>query len=164
MNDHNPYLPPTTAVADDRVERPPPKPWAVSITQILAVAAALMLAVGITRYFYGIWEWSKVGVTMIWMPTNTGFRIAFLVVLFVMLYQLPRRSQLGRWCGVALFLFLLGALIWLVVTSYLSLEDRSQVPSLFLSFLICFVPAVWLLYAFAFSRKARAYFRSSARN
>lgn len=164
MTEHNPYLPPTATVADDRGAQHPPKPWAVTITQVLAVAVAAMLAVGITRYFYGIWEWSKVGVTMIWMPTNTGFRIGFLVVLFVMLYQLPRRSQLGRWCGVALYTFFLGALIWLVITTYLSHKDMSQVPSLILSFLLCFVPAVGLLHAFAFSRKAKAYFRSAARN
>lgn len=164
MNDHNPYVPPAATVADDRGAQLPPKPWAVTITQVLAVAAAAMLVVGITRYFYGIWEWSTVGVTMIWMPTNTGFRIGFLVVLIVMLFQLPRRSQLGRWCGVALYSFFLGALIWLVITTYLALEDKSQLPSLILSFLLCFVPAVWLLYAFAFSRKARAYFGTPARN
>src|SRR5690606_27003944 len=130
----------------NRAALPPPKPWAVTITQILGVAAASMLAVGITRYFLGIWQWSKIGVTMTGMSINTGFRIAFLVALFVMLYQLPRRSQLGRWCGVALILCFLGSLLWLVVTNYLSLEDRSQVTSLILSFLICFVPMVWLLH------------------
>jgi hypothetical protein len=166
VTDHNPYLPPVAAVADDRRgTQLPPKPWAVTIVQVLGALCALLFAIAIARNFYGIWEWSRIGVRMSITPNNTGLRIALLVVLLLMLIQLPRRSQIGRWCGAALLLAFFSAMTHLAFTTYPSNgEAGAEAAEFILGYLLCSVPTVWLLYAFAFSRKARAYFGSPARN
>jgi hypothetical protein len=165
VTEHNPYLPPASTVADEYgAAPPPPKPWAVTIAQVLGSVCAAFMAVGIARYLYGVWEWSRIGVRMVWSPYFNASRIAMLVVLVVMLIQLPKRSQVGRWCGAAILLAALGGLIYLLVTSYPSGGGTLEIGGHILSFLVCFVPTAWLLYAFGFSRKARAYFGSTARN
>jgi hypothetical protein len=152
-------------VGDDlHIAPSPPKPWAVTIAQVLGAASGVAFAIGIARYFHGVWEWYRVGVRMIWMPVGTGIRITMLILIVVMLLQLPKRSQLGRWCGILLFCSALAGLINLVVTMDPAGRTPEQLGGFLIGFLVTFLPVAWLLYAFAFSRKARTYFSSSARD
>ncbi len=166
MSDHNPYLPPAATVADDRGSAGlPPKPWALTIVQLLAAACALLLAFNLARNFYDVWNWSRIGVRMSLAPGNTAIRITLLVALLITLIQLPRRSQVGRWCGAALLVALFSVFTWLAITSFPSnVWSASDAAGAIVGYLLCSVPTAWLLYAFAFSRKARAYFGSPARN
>ena len=83
-----------------------------------------------------------------------------------MLLQLPKRSQIGRWCGVILILVISYAslLSGRPPCSWMTPTLRWNVAGYITGFLITFLPIAYWLYAFAFSRKARAYFRSPARN
>ena len=80
-------------------------------------------------------------------------------VVIVMLLQLPSRSQIGRWAGVIMILaFLTLPFYLLVVMQPENLGDPAEVAGYLIGFLVTFLPLAYWLYAFAFSRKARAYF------
>ena len=163
---HNPYTPPSAGVADAVSEEPaPPKPIAVTIAQVIGVVAAAALAWVMTRYAIAFLEWQKFGSPPPLWFLELGIRVAIFAAVALMLYELPRRTELGRWCGVLMILAILTFPIYLLVT--MQPEDTATPWALFgfvLGFLVTSLPVVYWLYAFAFSRKARAYFRGPARN
>jgi hypothetical protein len=163
---HNPYTPPSAMVVDKEIDAPPPpKPKAVIVAQVLGVIGAAALGWVIIRYAIAILEWRKAGFTPTFLFGNLGLRVAIFAILIVMLYQLPSRSQIGRWAGVTVILAVLTFPIYLLVTMQPeNIDTPAGLAGYILGFLLTFLPICYWLYAFAFSRKARAYFGSSARN
>jgi hypothetical protein len=163
---HNPYTPPSASVADKESDAPPPpKPKAVIVAQLLGVVAVIALGWVITKYAIAILELRKAGLTPTFWFGQIGLRVVFFAVVTVMLFQLPRRSQIARWAGVILILGILTFPIYLMTTMQPEdIDTPAGLAGYIIGFLITFLPFVYLLYAFAFSRKARAYFRSPARN
>ena len=106
---HNPYTPPSAAVADKEGDAlPPRKPWAVTIAQVMGAVVAVALVIGMTRSALAIAEWQKIGFAPGAWYLHFGLRVALFTVVIVMFIQLPKRSQIGRWCGALLILVVLG--------------------------------------------------------
>lgn len=153
-------------VVDKEGDAPAPKkPKAVIVAQVMGVIAAFALGWVITRYAILILEWRNAGLTPTFWFGHIGVRVALFGVVIVMLFQLPSRSQIGRWAGVIMILGFLTFPIYMLATFQPeNLDSPASIAGYFIGFLIVFLPLAYWLYAFAFSRKARAYFGSPARN
>jgi hypothetical protein len=161
----NPYSPPEAIVADAQTpDTVPAKPWSVTVLQVVAALLLAFSAFGAYRYVAGVAQYKRLGVDVSQVIPNIAWRAALPLALFVLLFQLPKRTQIGRWLGV---LFIAS---WLALPGYLFIfpakpigDSISNILGALIGCLLITAPFAWWLYAFGFSRKARAYFRSSAR-
>jgi len=161
----NPYSPPAVKVDGAlQPDAPPRKPWAVTILQVVSAIFLVLVAVGIYRSVTALMEWRAAGVNVTQVLLGFAWRAAIPLLLFVMLYQLPKRTQTGRWLGILLIAGFIAIPIYLFFFPAKPIGTSiSNTLGAAIGCLMLIAPFTWWLYAFGFSRKARAYFRSSAR-
>jgi len=122
--------------------------------QFVAGLIVLGNTAGFALSIYGLTSYAGSGVADIWVRLAWG--LCIVLALLLMLWQLPKRSRIGRNIGLAMIAFL----------AYGAISSRHGVssPSIFFTagqwsatvFLVMIL-AYWA-YAFAFSKKARRYF------
>jgi len=161
----NPYSPPEASVADAVVaDTPPPKPWAVTVMQVVGPVLLVAVSYAVVRNFMNMLQWQKAGVDITRMLTNYSTRAVIPLLLLYMLFQLPKRTQLGRWLGILLIALIIAVpLYFFVFVNPVRLSSSAAAMGQLIGFLITTLPFLYWLYAFGFSKKARAYFRTSAR-
>lgn len=160
MNTHNPFAPPS---AD--LDHPPEaqvdfrKPRSVWVVQIVAgfISAFCIFGLAIS----GRKALAGQAVTGYGMPISLHLFLqsGFVALLFLMLWQLPKRSMLGRNLGLALIVF------FAVPSAYRILKTPANGSAQFVGVLLAMVifeaPLAYWAFAFAFSEKARRYFSAT---
>lgn len=157
MNSHNPFTPPSTDFsapsAQTETTRKPRSVWVVQIVGGL-IAASNTLGLAMLAFNPGpIQSDSSFGIP-VWFLLC--LQSCFVLVLLFMLWELPKRSRIGRILGLAMMAFFACASVF---------SDHGQnSPSAFYTAgrwmataVVVSILAYWA-YAFGFSEKARSYF------
>lgn len=157
MRAHNPFAPPSADLT------PPPesfaaarKPYSVWVVQILGGILAAWCAFGliiISRMLASGQTHSYLGIRL---TVQLLLQACFVALLLLMLWNLPRRSKLGRNLGLGLIALLATVM---VIFTFNSPSGGAEGPAAAWGATAFFVaPLAYWAYAFAFSAKARRYF------
>lgn len=159
---YNPYSPPTAAVSDAPTETaPPPKPRTVTFTQVfcwLGLAACSFVLIRYTALT--LYYWARLS-NRDSIYLELALRAAIVTYFCMVLLFLHKRRPLGRWLGVVL----ISAFFALPVAGFANMnwsEDGgiAQIVGVAIGALLTTAPIVAWLWFFAFSKKARAYFKT----
>ncbi len=160
MSTRNPFAPPTADLTlSPTDDTPVRKPISVWVMQIIAVLLAAWCSFGLVKLgmlaVAGDVD-TRFGVrVLVQLPLQAGF----VVMLLLMLWQLPKRSSMGRNIGLGLI-----ALMILILAARILETKANAWPELLgvaIVAFVCLAPLVYWAFAFAFSQKARRYFSAS---
>jgi hypothetical protein len=158
---HNPYTAPTATVSDTASGGvPPPKPRTVTFTQVVCWLMLAFSAVVLVRYTgLTLYYWNDL-TNRDSIYLQLALRAAIVAYFLVMLLLLHKRRPLGRWLGV----LMISAFFGLPVAAFINMEwpariGVAEILGTGLGAVLTTAPIVLWLYRFAFSKKARAYFR-----
>ena len=149
---HNPYAPPTATVIDPAGPGiRPRRPGIVTFTFIMAWPILAMFGYVLVRYtwlFFVYWEHSQSRKSAY---LQLALRAAFAALPLATLILLVRQPRVGRWTGA------------LMIASFYSLPSvmlftQAMSVGMILGVLITAGPITLWIAAFAFSKKARAWF------
>jgi len=159
MKAQNPFAPPSADLSPHPESRAAArKPYSVWVVQIVGGIIAAWCTLGmvlITRLAVMGQRISGFGIP-IWL--HLFLQACFAVLLYVMLWHLPKRSRLGRNLGLGLIALL--AIPIGIITFYTPSEPGQPAVSWFVT-LLFMAPFVYWAFAFAFSSKARRYFAAA---
>jgi len=162
MNAHNPFAPPSADLSPHPESRAAArKPYSVWVVQIIGGLIATWCTLGlvlITRLAVMGQRVSAFGMP-IWL--HLFLQACLAVLLYVMLWHLPKRSKLGRNLGLGLIAFL--AIPTGIVTYYTPSEPARPAVN-WLVTLLFVAPFVYWAFAFAYTNKARRYFSAATAN
>jgi len=157
MTAHNPFAPP---LSDQSL--PPEqqsdirKPKSVWVVQIVGAILAAFCTFGLTIVGRHAIAGQKVNYVGMPIELHIFLQTSFVVLLLMMLWQLPKRSRLGRYLGLGLVMF------FAVPTAFVMLKTPVNGSAQFVGVLIATAlfeaPLAYWAFAFAFSKKARRYF------
>jgi len=160
MTAHNPFAPPLSDLSVlPKDDSPIRKPRSVWVMQILGGLFALGNAFGLGLSVYRAILLQVLSSAGTWK--QFAWELCLVVALVSMLWQLPKRSRIGRNIGLGL--------IALLVYGAISSQRGTNSPNLSFTIgqwsgtaLVVLILVYWA-YAFAFSEKARHYFSDAGR-
>lgn len=157
MKIDNPYAPPTADLSLTATEQTVvPKPRSVWALQIVGGLAAAIFTFGLARLCYFAFLGQKVGAYGMPIAKHMALQACIVVILYLMLWQLSRRSKTGRNLGLGLIALIATALaVQLFATPAASSAEASG--ALFAAGLLMW-PLFYWAHALVFSEKARHYF------
>jgi hypothetical protein len=152
----NPFTPPSADLTQAAEGQEIRKPRSVWVVQVIGVALAVWSASGLILFIaraVPLQSTTRIGIPL-WLQLI--WQLLFLLALLVMLWQLPKRSRLGRLIGLGLIA------LFAIPVSLAEHGKHSQDPyynagGWFATFAMAAALLYWA-YAFAFSEKARRYF------
>ena len=158
----NPYRPPDSVVRDvSDLESTAPRPRAITVTKVIVWILVGILVTGFVRYAWIVLNDLERFPDKSRLLLDIAWRVVLCVALCLLLVLLRKRAQVTRWFG-ALFIVSFYALpiySWLTLPPLPEVSVATQFGRVF-GLMLLVAPITWWLYAFAFSRKARAYFNS----
>lgn len=163
MNSDNPYAPPSAdLMVPASSQAIPAKPRSVWVMQIVGGLTAALCTLGVIRVGYQALLGQATGVfgVPIWLHFLMQSLVA--VLLFQMLWQLPKRSRTGRNLGLGLIaLFVIPLALRLLGTP---VKNSAEAFGALTAAAIVIGPFVYWAFAFAFSAKAQRYFSAATAN
>ena len=159
MQTDNRYSPPQASVAEGLTTQQA-KPKGVLVLQILAVLFTLLFIAGLGS---NLWQRFERGEAVDWEVAYRWAwylkRIAMMFASAGLVFLLQWRSQFARWSGVAWLAFVMIALAVGPAPNFYK-GSAAQITEYFTVMAIAQPLLGLILYFAAFSKKARAYFRS----
>jgi hypothetical protein len=159
MNAPNPFAPPSADLSPHPESRAAArKPYSVWVVQVVGGVIAAWCTLGlvlITRLAIMGQRTSAFGMP-IWL--HLFLQACLAVLLYVMLWHLPKRARLARNLGLGLIALLA---IPTGIITYYTPSDSSQPAASWIVTLIFVAPFAYWAFAFAFSSKARRYFAAA---
>lgn len=157
MNSHNPFTPPSANFNESSVQADAiRKPLSVWVVQILGALIAASNTFGLVMLAFGSGSIDSNSSPSIPVWLLLLIQSCVVLVLLLMLWELPKRSQTGRFLGLAMMAFFACATIFSDhgknSPSEFYTAGRWMATAVMVSIL-----AYWA-FAFAFSEKARRYF------
>lgn len=158
MTIHNPFAPPSADLTlSPDGDTPIRKPISVWMVQIVGSIVAAVCIYGLTVIGRKAMAGQVVTGFGIPIALHLFIQACFIALLLLMLWQLPKRSRLGRNLGLGLIVFFAVPLAFNILFS-VPAKGSAQFVGFILAAVLFEAPLAYWAFALAFSKKARRYF------